>query len=222
MITLSPRLKAAVSLANDAKRIVDVGCDHGYLSSYMVTCGGASFAYACDINKGPLAKARDTIEQFGIEDRVKTVLSDGLKEIDEKSVDTIFICGMGGELIADILGSAPWTVKGNHKLVLQPMTKIETLRSFLHENGYHITREQIVKEDFRFYCVMSVRGGAGDCGHNNMYFFSDSVIKDDIFYEYLSFLIARFKKIYAERTKAGLSAEYEEKAIKLLEDNNAR
>jgi hypothetical protein len=35
-------------------------------------------------------------------------------------------------------------------------------------------------------------------------------------------LIARFKKIYAERTKAGLSAEYEEKAIKLLEDNNAR
>jgi len=62
MISLTPRLMTAVQLAKGAKRIIDVGCDHGYLSAYMVTDGGALFSYACDVNEGPLCKAKETIE----------------------------------------------------------------------------------------------------------------------------------------------------------------
>lgn len=221
MITLSPRLKAAVSMACGADKIIDVGCDHGYLSCYMVTEGGASFAYACDVNEGPLAKAKETVYQFDVQDRVTTILSDGLKELDEDAADTIFICGMGGELIAEILKAAPWTVKGAHRLILQPMTKIEKLREFLFLNGYRIEQERIVKEDFRFYCVMSVVGGRGDCGESNMYLFSESVIKDEIFYEYAEYLKNRYKTIASERIKAGYSADYETSVIKVLEVYNA-
>ena len=221
MITLSPRLKAAVLFADNAKKIIDVGCDHGYLSSYMVTEGGASFAYACDINEGPLANARETINLFGIGDKVVTVLSNGLKELDEDMADTIFICGMGGELIAEILKAAPWTAKGGHRLILQPMTKIDKLREFLSENGYKIEQERVVKEDFRFYCVMSVVGGCGDCGSKNLYLFSDSVIKDETFREYKEYLKERFKLIADERLRAGYPADYETLAIKVLEENNA-
>ena len=211
----------AVSFARGADKIIDVGCDHGYLSSYMVMHEGASFAYACDINEGPLTNAMETVRHFGIEEKVTAVLSDGLDKISENMGDTVFICGMGGELIAQILSASPWTAKGNHKLILQPMTKIEYLRTFLYRNGYHIEAERIIKEDFRFYSVMLVVGGAGECGQDNMFMFSNNMIRDSMFYEYIKHTALRLKKVANERINAGYDADVELAMIKILEENNA-
>lgn len=221
MIILTPRLMKAAEYAVGAERIIDVGCDHGYLSAYMVTAGGASFAYACDVNEGPLCKARETVEQLGIEDKVKTVLCNGLCNFQENDADTVFICGMGGELISEILSAAPWTSNGKHKLILQPMTRNEKLRMFLQENGYQIIEECFVKEDFRLYCLMSVIGGYGDCGKDNIYLFSNNVVRDENFFEYVNLQLNKFRIIAEEKEKAGHSATYERDAIKVLEDCNA-
>lgn len=221
MINLTPRLMTAVQLAKGAKRIIDVGCDHGYLSAYMVTDGGALFSYACDVNEGPLCKAKETIEQLNISDKVETVLCDGLKPFDGSEADAVFICGMGGELIADILDAVAWTSKGEHSFILQPMTRSEKLREYLENNGYHIEREVFVKEDFRLYCVMLVKGGIGDCGRNNRYLYADSALKNTAFFDYVGSQLNKLKHIVDEKVKAGYSVEDEMIAIKVLEDSNA-
>lgn len=221
MINLTPRLMTAAHLAKGAQRIIDVGCDHGYLSAYMVTDGGALFSYACDVNEGPLQKAEETIEQLDISDKVETILCDGLQPFDGHEADTVFICGMGGELIADIIGAVTWTSNGNHSFVLQPMTRSEKLREYLDKKGFHIDKEVFVKEDFRLYCVMLVKGGIGDCGRHNRYLYADCVLKDTAFFEYVNSQIKKLKYIVVEKEKAGHSAEEEIMAIKILEDSNA-
>ena len=141
-------------MACGADKIIDVGCDHGYLSCYMVTEGGASFAYACDVNEGPLAKAKETVYQFDVQDRVTTILSDGLKELDEDAADTIFICGMGGELIADIIERAPHLFDGDVRLILQPMSRQEHLRRALYRLGFHIIDEiYSLSDGKRYLCI---------------------------------------------------------------------
>ena len=74
--------------------------------------------------------------------------------------DTVTIAGMGGQTIAEILTAAPWTARGDHLLLLQPMTMIAELRRWLYAHGYAIERETLCREDRRRYVVLSVRGGA--------------------------------------------------------------
>lgn len=50
---------------------------------------------------------------------------------------------MGGQTIAEILTAAPWTARGDHLLLLQPMTMIAELRRWLYAHGYAIERETL-------------------------------------------------------------------------------
>ena len=66
---------------------------------------------------------------------------------------------MGGETIITILENAPWTKRGEHLLLLQPMTKVEMLRKWLTDNGYTFTGERLVFDKDHLYPIMLVRGG---------------------------------------------------------------
>ena len=74
-----------------------------------------------------------------------------------KSVKTVAICGMGGELIARILGQAPWTKTA--LLLLQPMSSLPELREWLGQHGYAIAKEQLAREGETLYVVMRVTAG---------------------------------------------------------------
>ncbi|MBE6886562.1 MAG: SAM-dependent methyltransferase, partial [Ruminococcaceae bacterium] len=69
----------------------------------------------------------------------------------------IIIAGMGGELIARILGEWPYSRDPGRRFLLQPMTKSEVLRQFLSEEGFRIEEEQAVCEGERVYTVLAVR-----------------------------------------------------------------
>ena len=64
-----------------------------------------------DLRVGPLSKARDNIHEYGLDDKIRTVLSDGFEAYEPRMGDTAVIAGMGGELIIDILANA--LAKGN-------------------------------------------------------------------------------------------------------------
>lgn len=147
----------------------DIGTDHGYLPVYLVRTGRCSRALACDVAKKPLESARAHISAAGLDDRIETVLTDGLRGLDLSGVTDLIIAGMGGELISRILseGELPRGIA----LVLQPMTKWDVLRRWLWENGWTVTREQACREGRFVYSVMQCRMGAPGypCGLRYLY-----------------------------------------------------
>lgn len=215
---LTPRLKLAADYCLPCKRIIDVGCDHAYLCLHLVE-HGAEGAIASDIRPGPLAAAKEHIAQCGMSDKVRAVLCPGLEAFGPDDADTISICGMGGEMIASILEAAPWTATGAHRLVLQPMTNGNRLRKWLADNGYAIEKEGLAREGERIYVVMQVLGGKTDgCGGENHYLFTDKLVSDRLFPDFLEKLRQKYEKSRQGKTFAGLDTSEEDAVLKRLEE----
>lgn len=153
MIKLTERLSAVAQLVNENALLADIGCDHGYLPAYLLLSGKIKSAVASDINEGPLASCRQLVAEYSLEDKMKCILSNGLQEISEADCTDIAVCGMGGELIADIISSCKWAKNSEKHFVFNPMTHPEILRKFLCDSGFEIKTDVIVKEGKHFYNV---------------------------------------------------------------------
>ena len=215
---LTPRLQLAAEYCLPCERVIDVGCDHAYLCLHLVE-RGAKGAIASDIRPGPLAAAKEHIARQGMSDRVLAVLCPGLEAFGPQDADTVSICGMGGEMIASILEAAPWTAKGQHKLVVQPMTNGNRLRKWLADNGYTIEREALAREGERIYVVMQAVGGKQDgCGAENHYLFTEKLISDRLFPDYLEKLRQKYEKSRQGKAAGGLDTSEEDAVLKRLEE----
>lgn len=154
-LNLSKRLLCAASLIPEGSFLADIGTDHAYLPIHLCLEGRVRGAFASDINRGPVERARENIKKYGLEGAVSVEVSDGLRAAEAYSPDSIAILGMGGELIARILSDAAWVKRSGICLCLQPMTHPELLRAYLLENGFAICNEEIVEEDGRIYQLIT-------------------------------------------------------------------
>ena len=158
-LSLQPRLQMLADLVPQGALIADIGTDHGYLPVWLLQEGRISGAIASDINEKPLEHARQTAREYGLEHRLELRLCGGLEGYKPGEADTIIIAGMGGETIASILEAAAWTRESGIRLLLQPMTKAETLRIWLADKGYRFTEEHLVEDKDYLYPVFCVTGG---------------------------------------------------------------
>lgn len=154
-ISLSPRLKVCCGLVCPGERVADIGCDHGYLSIYLLKNNIASFVYAADVNEGPLQSAVNNAKKYGVEDKISFYLSDGLKGLPH-DFDTAVCAGMGADTIVSILENAPWLRKSQYRLILQCQSKTHHLRKYLSDNGWRITEESVIRDGRFLYTVMEV------------------------------------------------------------------
>ena len=145
-------------------RLVDVGCDHGYLPLYALQQGISPSALAMDVGKGPLEAAQKNVEQAGLSECIQVRLSDGLQEYQPGEGDTLVCAGMGGPLMERILTESLDKVMGLKELILQPQSEITQFRQFLRQTGLHIVEEDAVEEDGKYYTAMKVVPGAGTEG----------------------------------------------------------
>ena len=152
--SLGPRLGLCASFVRPGCRLADIGADHAHLSVWLACRGAVRSAIAADVREGPLSAARRTIARCGVESLVSARLSDGLRAIRPEEADDIVIAGMGGELIARIVGEAPWLRTPDRHLILQPMASAEDLRRFLPRAGFAVSREEAVREDDRVYSAL--------------------------------------------------------------------
>lgn len=153
-ITLDPRLEAIASLVRKDSIVADIGTDHGYLIVSLLERGTAISGFATDINEKPLTSARELIKSKGLEHKIETVLCDGIAPLAGKGITDIVIAGMGGELIAAMLQDASWVRECSLSLVLQPMTRPETLRVYLFRAGFSIAEEIAVVSGKHVYSVI--------------------------------------------------------------------
>ena len=87
---------AIAGMVTGGNRLADVGCDHGYLSIYLVSEKKVPSAIAMDVRPGPLSRARKNISCYGLEDYIETRLSDGLMKLEPGRGRYLVIAGMGG------------------------------------------------------------------------------------------------------------------------------
>lgn len=160
-IPLSDRLQACCSFVLPGARVADVGCDHGYLGIYLLTKGIASYVIAADINEGPLKSALRNSEKYGTREKMSFYLSDGVKRIPH-DFDTLVCAGMGADTMISILSAAPWLKDTQYRLILQCQSKTPLLRQFLHENGWSVQNEVVLRDGRFLYTVMEVTFGNTD------------------------------------------------------------
>ena len=148
---LDHRLSTAIPFVREGAVVADVGTDHAYLPIVLTGSERASRAVASDIHRGPIDCAAQHIAEYGLSDRIDTVLTDGLDGIRPYAPTDIIIFGMGGELIARILSDAPWVKDTAIRLILQPMTHAESVRQYLAREGFAIVDEVLSREGIKIY-----------------------------------------------------------------------
>ena len=156
MIKLSKRMKAVSSMVTPGSVLADIGTDHGYVPISLVQRKKIKKAIAMDVNKGPLQRAKEHIQEFQLEDYIETRLSDGVKKLEVGEVDSILIAGMGGELVIRIMTEGMEVCRSAKELVLQPQSELGKVRKFLREKNFEIIDEDMVIEDGKYYPMMKI------------------------------------------------------------------
>ena len=89
MIRLSARMEAVAALCEKGSCGADVGCDHAYVSIYLVQNGIFDRMLAMDLRKGPLSAAEEHIRDEGLDAKIECRLSDGLCELRAGEADSV-------------------------------------------------------------------------------------------------------------------------------------
>ena len=174
-LPLSNRLLACAAFVRPGARVADVGCDHGYLSIHLLAQGIAAAAYASDVNEGPLSSAVANARKFGVSDRIRFFLSDGVRQV-PRDFDTHICACMGADTIISILEAAPWLKDAGYTLILQCQSKRPDLRRYLHRHGYSIVRENLAQDGKFLYTVMEVRFGNSTPVRERDYYISPALL----------------------------------------------
>ena len=169
MSQLDSRLALCASFVRKGKKLADIGTDHAYLPVWLCRAGVIPCAIAADINPDPLRRGTETVANAGLSDRIETRLSDGLNNISSEEAEDIVIAGMGGELIARILGECPYSRDKSKRFILQPMTKSEVLIRALDENGFSILRQDCCVAADKCYTVLNVAYTGEKTEHDALY-----------------------------------------------------
>lgn len=159
MAMLSDRLKAVAQMITPQIPVADIGCDHAYLPIYLVRENMTPYVIACDINAGPVARARENIGDVGLSDKIEVRCGDGLSPLRPGEVRSIVLAGMGGRLMAKILSEGRDALEGISEIVMEPQSEVGALRHFLQDSGYRIISENMVSDESKFYPVIKAVPG---------------------------------------------------------------
>lgn len=189
-----------------------MGCDHAQLACWLAE-NISKEVIASDVRDGPLEAARRTVSERGVSN-VTIVKSDGLAEIDY--ADDVIICGMGGELIAQIIGGCRF-LNDDTRFILQPMTKSDFLRKWLYERGFEIIEELTAAEKQRLYIIMNVRY-TGIIQKVDEYFALTGKITDTEYLRRLSVKLSGISECETDQTRAEF---LKNTALKITEQINS-
>ena len=154
-LPISDRLLACAGFVSRGSRVADIGCDHGYLSIYLLTQGIARSCIASDVREGPLQSAQRNARKFGVANKIEFHLSDGVQNL-PRDFDCMVCAGMGADTMVHILESAPWLKDEKYTLILQCQSKTPMLRRYLSGNGWRIYEEAVLRDGRFLYTIMEV------------------------------------------------------------------
>ena len=143
------RIEAIASLVDNDALVVDIGTDHAYLPIYLYENDITKNIVASDISSNALLFAKNNLEKHNLRGKIKLVVSDGFKNLDE-CFDIAIISGVGTETIKKILDNEVLP----NKLILSSHKNVSDLREYMFKIGYKIGKEIIVYENNIYYNII--------------------------------------------------------------------
>ena len=134
------RIETIASLVDNDALVVDIGTDHAYLPIYLYENDITKNIVASDISSNALLFAKNNLEKHNLRGKIKLVVSDGFKNLDE-CFDIAIISGVGTETIKKILDNEVLP----NKLILSSHKNVSDLREYMFKIGYKIEKE--IKEN---------------------------------------------------------------------------
>jgi len=143
------RIETIASLVDNDALVVDIGTDHAYLPIYLYENDITKNIVASDISSNALLFAKNNLEKHNLSGKIKLVVSDGFKNLDE-CFDIAIISGVGTETIKKILDNEVLP----NKLILSSHKNVSDLREYMFKIGYKIEKEIIVYENNIYYNII--------------------------------------------------------------------
>lgn len=148
---INKRLEVVNRFIDKNDILADIGCDHGYLG-IMALNKGVKFVQFIDNKQGPLNQAKLNCENID-SNCIEFTLSSGFNDLND-NVDTIAFCGVGGELLIEVINEDLDKAKKLKKLILQPNKNEDRLRKYLFENNFKIIDEEVVFDKDKYYEII--------------------------------------------------------------------
>lgn len=179
------RIETLASLVDKDAYVLDIGTDHAYLPIYLYKNNITKSIVGSDISKNALEYAKANLVKYGLENKIKLIVSDGFKNINE-TFDIAIISGVGTQTIKKILdyNNLP------NKLIISSHKNVLELRKYMQNIGYKIIEEKIVYENEKYYDLIKY-----EKGYDNLDEYSLLVgLSNNI--EYINYLKDKYKKLY--------------------------
>lgn len=197
MSNLSKRLQVISYFVEKEDKVVDIGCDHGYLSIYLDENKLCKSIIATDVNASALKNAQENIKKKHL--FIKTILSDGLEKVPLNECDTLIICGMGTNTILHILKEDK--LQDIKKIILQSNNDHFLLRKSLNNLGYYLDEEKVIFDKGKWYVTMLfIKSAKKNKERELLYGYLNNP-------EYNDFLLNQYKKITKSIPITSISAK---------------
>jgi len=162
------RLAAVAALIPPGSRVADIGTGHGRLPLYLCACGRSSHCIATEKSARLLADARRRSADHPGAPGVELRSGDGLAPLGpEDRLEVLVLAGMGARKIIRILDDERLARLAIRRLVVQPQSEPQRLRSWLLGNGFGIVAERSALDRGRRYTIIAAepeRRDGGDPG----------------------------------------------------------
>lgn len=179
------RIETIASLVDNDALVVDIGTDHAYLPIYLYENDITKNIVASDISSNALLFAKNNLEKHNLRGKIKLVVSDGFKNLDE-CFDIAIISGVGTETIKKILDNEVLP----NKLILSSHKNVSDLREYMFKIGYKIEKEIIVYENNIYYNIIKYIKGKDNLSKYDLLV----GLSNDI--NYKKHLLNKYKEIY--------------------------
>lgn len=149
------RINAIIKYIKSEDRVIDVGCDHAYLS--MILSKKRIFSIASDLKENIIQKAHLVASTRKLDDYIDFRCGNGFDTLrKEDNINVAVLSGMGSYLIIKLLSNTNYKFE---KIITISNREHEYLRKNMLKLGYTVSLEEIIYEKGKYYNLILFKEG---------------------------------------------------------------
>jgi tRNA (adenine22-N1)-methyltransferase len=157
-VALSKRLSKIKSYYENERYVWDIGCDHGDLGLSFSNCDSVEAIHLVDPSSKVINQLKVKLKDSYItKQEILIHHENGQRiKINQKN-NIIFIAGMGGKEIGEIIQSLLPLIDSTSKIIISPHKNILELRVLLNQLALSLIDEDLVFENNQYYQLIVLR-----------------------------------------------------------------